>query len=115
MSENDNAEMLRDIAEILSDAEYIESLLDSEKRLMQAARLTERILKMHFPRRDREVESRGRSGQGLGPLIRSQRKRLSEAEFQRLSFAVDIRNRTSHHTSAGKPTDDQMSDAAKSL
>lgn len=105
MSENDNEEKLREVAEILSEAQYIESLLDAEKQLVQAARLVERILKTYFVRDGR--------GKGLRTLISFRRNRLTEAEFQDLSFAVDIRNRTSHHTAHGKPTDEQMASATK--
>lgn len=94
-----------DITEILREADYIESLLDAEKQLVQSARLVERILKTHF--------IRDGAGKGLRTLISYRRKRLSKSEFQNASFAIDIRNRTSHHTQQGRPTDEQMSSATK--
>lgn len=103
MSASDE-EKRQDIAEILREAEYVESLIDAEKQLLNASILCERILKNHF-----FADAHDKS---VGALIRMRRKRLGAAEYANACSAADLRNQIAHHTVRGRPSHEEMSAAA---
>ena len=86
----------------------IQSLEDPEKRMIQAARLVEKIIKNHFmhKRRDRII---------LRALIEIREKFLGPDRFREAMYAVGIRNRVAHYTDEGVPSDTELERAAEIL
>jgi hypothetical protein len=97
--------ILQAIAELRSDVEHVDDMLDSEKRLVRSARLVERIIKRHFLRDSTEKK-------GLRTLIQLRKRFLGGKGFEDAAFAVGIRNRISHDSLKGDPTDEQMKKAS---
>lgn len=100
-----NDDLQQVVVELRTRSEDVATMLDSEKRLVQASRLTEHIIKRYFLR---EVVEEA----GLRMLIRSRKKFLGRKGFENAAFAVRIRNRMSHDSIEGDPTDSEMSKAS---
>ncbi len=98
-----------DVAEVIRElrtrVEYVEEMLDSEKRLVRSARLVERVIKQHFMRNSGEKK-------GLGALIQMRKQFLGQQRFEDAAYAVNIRNHISHFVSDGEPTDEEMRKAS---
>ena len=94
------------IAHYYSEIDYIREMLDPKKRLLESAVLVERIIKTHFLRTDREKH-------GLGTLLRMRRRFLGRQLFDNADFAVEMRNRVSHHTRRRDPTDEELEKATR--
>jgi hypothetical protein len=102
---SNNDDIHQSVAELRSSIEPIEAMLDSEKRLTRSSRLAERVIKRHFFPNSTE-------NKGLGTLIRLRKRFLGNKGFEDAAFAVHIRNRISHDSLEGDPTDAEMSKAA---
>ncbi len=106
MNDGEHDDWQESIGDYYSEIDYIREMLDPKKRLLESAVLVEKIIKTHFLRSDRGKH-------GLGTLLRMRRQFLGRQLFDNADFAVEMRNRVSHHTRRRNPTDEELEKATR--
>tara|TARA_R110002049_G_scaffold309101_2_gene516916 strand:+ start:42723 stop:44237 length:1515 start_codon:yes stop_codon:yes gene_type:complete len=106
MTEEDVSDELHEsINELQRRLLYVDELLDAEKRLVRSARLVERVIKRHFFINAEEKK-------GLRTLVQIRKRFLGRKMYGDAAYAVNIRNRVSHDSIDGEPTEEEMTKAA---
>ena len=105
---NEGEDLQDTITRYRNELSYVQDLLDPVRQLIETVRLVEEIIKTHFMPTDVEKPT-------LGPLIHSRKAFLGSRLFPNVAFALDVRNRISHHDPRGRPTDDDYEKAASAF
>jgi len=108
MDDDDADKLRKTIARYRDELNYMQSLLDPVRKLVETVLVVEEILKTHFMPSDVEKPT-------LGPLLHSRRAFLGRKLFPNVAFAIDVRNRISHHDPRGRPTDTEYGKASEVL
>jgi len=105
MNEDNFDGLTETIAGYRHQLEYVQNLLDPIRKLIETVLLVEQIIKTHFMPSDVEQPT-------LGPLLHSRKPFFGQEFFSNVAFALDVRNRTSHYSPRGKPTDAEYEKAS---
>lgn len=108
MNDYDADQLRNTIARYREELDYVQTLLDPVRKLMETVLVVEEILKTHFTPSDVEKPT-------LGPLLHSRKTFLGRELFTNVAFAIDVRNRISHHDPRGRPTDTEYGKASEVL
>ncbi len=106
MNEQEDDQLRETIAQYRNQLEYLQSLLDPVRKLVETVLLVEQVLKTHFLPTDVEQPT-------LGPLLHSRKAFFGGKFFPNVAYALDLRNRTAHFDPRGMPTDSEYEKASK--